>query len=210
MAQFYNNRLYRYILLALAMIVIHEHTLCDSSIGGCGLCPSISSSSILCTTSDTYNDKSYDYHYIKKPIEFIKVVNQECGTAELKVTIPDNTLTYIHFVPLNLPRAIIKRWHPGTYGNTRHAMERNIKDPLPIYVHIGFDQPVSQTFIDDFINNLRSIHVIFRHVAQHRQFKGQYIIIINPNYTQNEVLSLLNLANLAMAKKISEEKRIYR
>lgn len=104
------------------------------------------------------------------------------------------------------PQARITNWHPGSYGNAEPYHIIKSMPKLPIWVRIGFDGDVTQTFVNEFFSTLRSTDNLFNNInpKTHGKFRKEFVITIGPNYTPQEIQILIEKANNTMHDKLNK------
>lgn len=119
-------------------------------------------------------------------IETIEVINNSTQVVNVQHTLPvpeyTKMLITIKLIELRpLPKAHIISWVPASYGNYPGIGYQ--KPPLPIYVRIGFDQEVTDSYVNDFfrlLNNSRPV----------RHGLGGHVVTV-PRSTNREEFQLL-------------------
>ena len=143
----------------------------------------------------------------EKFVQSVKIVNETNAELAYNHTAPDHSITYIHMVSTECPRAYITNFNPASHGNVGVAQELNQRNPLPIFIRIGFDREVTQTFIDDFFAALKATNSLFKQInpVRHGLFRKEFVIRINPHYIAKEIEVFVEQANIAMYKKMLNE-----
>lgn len=139
-------------------------------------------------------------------ISAVRIVNTTKSDLKYSHTLPGDSVTHIYSLSLEFPKAMINYWYPIkrlVSGNNKYFRELDERKPVGTYLRIGFSKEVTQSFVEDFFETLKSTHDLFCniHPNRHARLRDVFSIKIGPHYSQDEIGTFIEKVNIAMYKK---------